>query len=174
MSFDAFFLESGLPKTGLSPTIIIRKDSDGSVVVNGLAMTESGDGFYVYAYAAQDFTESYHYICDSVTLTGNERYAVGYEPSRPLAVAKGVALSNFEFLMVYEDHVTAWPGLSVSGFISQDGGAFASLTNGVFDVGRGVYKVNLTATEMNANVITLVFTASTADQRTITIKTTQP
>jgi len=79
--FDAYFAENGSSKTGLSPTIIIRKDSDGSVVVNGLAMTETGDGFYTYDYAAQDFSEGYHYICDSVTLTGNERYAVGYEPA---------------------------------------------------------------------------------------------
>lgn len=81
MPFIAYFSENGSPKTGLSPTIIARKDSDGTVVVNGLGMTETGNGFYRYTYAAQDFSEGYHYIADSVTLTGSERYAVGHEPA---------------------------------------------------------------------------------------------
>ncbi|MFH1241748.1 MAG: hypothetical protein V1689_05235 [Pseudomonadota bacterium] len=184
MSFIAYFAENGSPKTGLSPTIIVRKDSDGTVVVNGVGMTETGNGFYQYTYAAQDFSEGYHFIADSVTLTGSERYAVGHESAQALAVAikaktdnlppgvaKGVALSNFEFLMIQDDHVSVKIGATVSGFISQDGGPFAALTNAVSEVGRGVYKVNLTAAEMNADVITLVFTAGGADQRTVTIKT---
>jgi len=90
----------------------------------------------------------------------------------PSGIPKNVALSDFEFLMVKKsDHVTPKTGLSVTGQISQDGAAFAALTNTPAEVGLGTYKVDLTAGEMNADVLTLVFSATGADQRTITIKT---
>lgn len=92
--------------------------------------------------------------------------------NQPAGIPKNVALSNFEFLMVDStDHITPKTGLTVSGEISKDGGAFASLTNSVTEISNGVYKVNITQTEMNADVITLKFTGTGADQRTITIKT---
>ena len=74
MYFTAYFSESGVPKTGLSPTITIQKVSDNSVVVNAQAMTEVGNGFYKYSYTT-DNDESYVGVADSVTLTGSERYA---------------------------------------------------------------------------------------------------
>jgi hypothetical protein len=90
----------------------------------------------------------------------------------PSGIAKNVALSNFEFLMIDStDHVSAKTGLTVTAQISKDGGAFASCTNSVAEIGSGLYKIDLTQAEMNANIITLKFTATGADQRTITIKT---
>jgi 3-dehydroquinate dehydratase len=90
----------------------------------------------------------------------------------PSGIAKNVALNNFEFVMVDSaDHITPKTALSVIAEISKDGGSFASCTNAATEVGNGVYKINLTQAEMNANVITLKFTATDADQRTITIFT---
>lgn len=90
----------------------------------------------------------------------------------PSGVKKNVALSGFTFLMVNgTDHVTPEPGLTVTGQILQDGGAFAALTNAVVEIGNGVYKIDLTQAEMNAGIITLKFTATGADQRTLTIIT---
>jgi len=90
----------------------------------------------------------------------------------PSGVQKNVALSDFEFLMINSgNHISPKQGASVTGQISQNGGAFAVLTNTVSEVGSGVYKVDITAAEMNADVLTLKFIASGADQRTITIKT---
>lgn len=92
--------------------------------------------------------------------------------NQPAGIPKNVALSNFEFLMIdSSDHITPKTGLTVAGTISKDGGAFGALTNSVSEIANGVYKVNITQTEMNADVITLKFTATGADQRTITIKT---
>lgn len=92
--------------------------------------------------------------------------------NQPAGIPKNVALSNFEFLMVDStDHITPKTGLTVAGTISKDGGAFGALTNGVAEIANGVYKVDITQAEMNADVITLKFTGTGADQRTITIKT---
>lgn len=90
----------------------------------------------------------------------------------PAGIAKNVALSNFEFLMVDSaDHVTPKTGLTITAQITKDGGAFAGCSNSAVEIANGVYKINLTQAEMNADVITLKFTASGADQRTITIVT---
>ena len=87
-------------------------------------------------------------------------------------IAKNVALSNFEFLMVLSaDHITPATGKTVTAQISKDGGAFANCTNSVVEVSSGVYKINLTQTEMNASVILLKFTETDCDQRTITVVT---
>jgi len=77
MYIKVYFAENGSPKTGLSPTVTVYKDSDNSVIVNAQAMTEIGGGFYKYDFSTYDSEESYCYIVDSVTLTGQERYAPG-------------------------------------------------------------------------------------------------
>ena len=87
-------------------------------------------------------------------------------------VPKNVALSNFSFLMVLSsDHVTPATSKVITAQISQDGGAFASCSNAVSEVANGVYKINLTQAEMNADVIVLKFTNDDCDQRTVTILT---
>lgn len=90
----------------------------------------------------------------------------------PSGVTKNSALANFEFLMVgSDDHISPAASKTVTATISKDGGAFAACSNSVSEVSNGVYKISLTATEMNANVITLKFTATNCDQRTVTILT---
>ena len=76
MNISAYFSVSGVPSTGLSPTITIYDVSDGSEDVSAAAMTEIASGFYTYAFSAIDISKEYVAICDSVTLTGSERYAV--------------------------------------------------------------------------------------------------
>lgn len=76
MNISAYFSEYGTPKTGLSATITIYDVSDSSVIINAAAMTEMANGFYTYVFAALDNSKEYTAICDSVTLTGPERYAV--------------------------------------------------------------------------------------------------
>jgi hypothetical protein len=89
-----------------------------------------------------------------------------------LRINKNTALNNFSFLMVDStDHVTPKTGLTVTAERSIDGAAFAACANAVAEVGNGVYKINLAATDLNGDVITLKFTAAGADQRTITIVT---
>lgn len=78
MYFTAYFSNTGIPATGLSPTISILKVSDNSVVVNAQAMTEVGLGWYKYNYTDYDKSIDYVFLCDGgVTLTGPERYVGG-------------------------------------------------------------------------------------------------
>ncbi|MCK5616729.1 hypothetical protein KAR91_83480 [Candidatus Pacearchaeota archaeon] len=76
MWVKAYFEESGSPKTGLSPTVTIYDMTDDSVVVNAAPMPEVAAGFYKYDFSAVDRTKEYTVIADSVTLSGNEQYAV--------------------------------------------------------------------------------------------------
>lgn len=90
----------------------------------------------------------------------------------PSGPAKNVALSNFAFLMVDStDHVTGKTGLTVTAEISKDGGAFAGATNSATEIANGLYKINWTQAEINADIIILKFTAAGADQRTVVILT---
>jgi hypothetical protein len=63
--------------------------------------------------------------------------------------------------------------LSVSGTKSLDGGSYTATTNAVTAIGNGMYKINLTAAEMNGNIVALRFTATGADDLNI-ILVTQP
>ena len=111
-------------------------------------------------------------LTEAVTVgTNNDK--TGYSlATGQLAVKKNTALNNFMFLMVQAaDHVTPATGLTVSAQRSIDGGLFAACSNSVSEVGDGVYKISLAASDLNGDVITLKFTATGADQRTITIVT---
>lgn len=79
--------------------------------------------------------------------------------------------ATFEFLM--QDSTTGAPktGLTVASVISKDGGAAASTSNSVTEIGLGQYQIILTGTEMTANNIFLQFTASAAVTSNLTIQT---
>lgn len=78
MIFTSFFTTSGAPATGLSPTITIRKVSDGSAVVSAQAMTEVGSGWYKYDYTGYDETLDYVFMADGgAGQPAGERYVFG-------------------------------------------------------------------------------------------------
>lgn len=88
----------------------------------------------------------------------------------PSGIAKNTALSNFNIYMVLtSDHVTAATGKTIAGTISKDGGAFVALANAVSEIGTGIYKVDLTQAEMNADAVTLKFSGTDCDQRIVVI-----
>ncbi len=70
----AHFTQDGDPATGLSPTVKIRDVETAVVVVSGTAMVVEGDGFYKYDFSLYNPERDYAIICDSVTLSGVERY----------------------------------------------------------------------------------------------------
>jgi len=75
MYIIAFYTDDGAPKTGLSPTIRIRKVSDNSLLVTDAAMAELGDGWYKYDYGAYDEELDYAVRCDAgSSLTTADRY----------------------------------------------------------------------------------------------------
>jgi len=90
----------------------------------------------------------------------------------PSGVKKNTALANFEFLMVASsDHYTAKTGATVTATRSLDGAAFGACANAVSEVSNGIYKITLAASDLNADTVTLRFTATDADDRFITILT---
>jgi hypothetical protein len=88
-------------------------------------------------------------------------------------IKKNTALANFEFLMT--DSTTHAPktGVTVTATRSLDGAAFAACANAVAELSNGIYKINLAAGDLNANVVTLRFTGTASDDLLITI-VTQP
>ncbi len=91
----------------------------------------------------------------------------------PSGPAKNVALSNFPFLMILSsDDVTPGIGLTITGEISKDGGAFVALTNAEVEIANGIYQVDIIQAEMDADTIVLKFTAPTANQTTLVLLTT--
>jgi hypothetical protein len=78
MLITAFFSNEGVPSTGLSALIKVIDLSNGSVVVNNAAMTESSNGFYTYNFTSYDSTKNYSFIADGSSSLGNlDRYVYG-------------------------------------------------------------------------------------------------
>lgn len=87
-----------------------------------------------------------------------------------LSIKKNTALDNFTFLMV-DSNGTPTTGLTVTAQRSIDGAAFGACANSVSEIGTGIYKINLSANDLNGDVITLKFTSAGARQRTYTVIT---
>jgi len=82
MNVLAFFTNSGVPTTGLSPTIRILDVDDSTAVVTNAPMVEVGDGFYKYDFTAYDGKKDYAVRCDGgATLSPSDRYSYGNNDS---------------------------------------------------------------------------------------------
>lgn len=89
-------------------------------------------------------------------------------------VVKNQALSNFVFLMVdATDHVTPETGLTVTGQLSCDAGAFAGVAGTIAEIGSGFYQFDAAAADTNCNLATWKFSASGADTYSVQFKTRQ-
>lgn len=87
----------------------------------------------------------------------------------PVRLRKNTAFSSFHFLLVSStDHVTGVTGATVTATRAIDNGSFAACANAVAEVGNGLYRINLDASDVNGNIVTFRFTASGADARVIT------
>ena len=70
----AYFTQDGQPVDGLSPTTLIKDVDTGIDIVSSGAMVGIGDGFYRYDFTDYDPAKNYAVTCDSITLSGVERY----------------------------------------------------------------------------------------------------
>lgn len=87
----------------------------------------------------------------------------------PTPFLLNTARPGFHFVMIAaSDHITPLAGLTVTGERNLDD-TWTPLDNPVSGIGNGVYKVDLSATDLSALVVTLRFTAVGADPRYITI-----
>ena len=86
------------------------------------------------------------------------------------AIVKNTALANFPFSMTDSTNHNPATGLTVTATRSIDGGAYASgtITN-MTEIGNGSYQCDLGAGDLNGDTIIFRFTASGADDLTITV-----
>lgn len=70
----AHFTHSDVPVTGLSPLVTIVNIDTGATVIGNAGMIDKAGGFYGYDFVGYDVTKNYTFTCDSVTLSGTERY----------------------------------------------------------------------------------------------------
>ena len=88
MRITAWFARSGVPATGLTPTVNVRRVSDAALVVGGAPMAEIGDGFYSTPFPAFDPNEDYVMVCDGgPTLADFERYCPSATQQEAIVIA---------------------------------------------------------------------------------------
>ena len=109
---------------------------------------------------------------DALTIVDANIDSIVAALANPAGFKKNTAVSNFTFYLAdSSDHVSPATGKTVTAQRSLDGAALGSCSNSVAEISNGLYKINLSASDMNADVITLRFTATGADDRLITIVT---
>lgn len=177
-------------KTGLTLTITASKDGAAFATITP-TVTERGNGWYSLALTTAH-TDTVGELALHITATGADPGVYKYNveantvgdvktlsdaikaktDNLPAGIKKNTALNNFEILLVSSsDHISPVTGATVTATRSIDGGAFAACANSVTEVSGGVYKINLAASDLNGDVITLKFSATGADSRIITIVT---
>ena len=116
----AIFTELGVPKTGLTPlAYIYRLDTD-ALVVNGVAMSEVGNGQYKYSFTAWDSAVDYSVIVDSITLSGSERYCYTSISASPIVEDVLSEMDILRLLLAKECGVASGGGSSLIEFKSLD------------------------------------------------------
>ena len=86
-------------------------------------------------------------------------------------IKKNTAINGYMFVMTSSTTHSPQTGLTVSGTVSHDGGAFGPTTNSATEIGNGWYTINLSATDLNGNNVALRFTAASADDCDISFQT---
>ena len=118
-------------------------------------------------------TESRLAELDADNLPANVDTIVTSTNLLPEAPQKNTALNDLTFLMVDEtDFATPETGLTVTGRVSKDGGAFGAIAGSVAEISNGIYSVDAAAADMNADLLIFRFSATGAMDTFITIKTT--
>lgn len=84
---------------------------------------------------------------------------------------KGVAVAAFPFSMIHKQTGAAITTGTVNGYIKKDGGAQVAIAGTPTHDANGQWYVALTAAEMNADVIGLLFTHVDAVSVPFTIRT---
>lgn len=97
MKIIAFFTQSGIPKTGLIPTIRIRNLTTGNLVITDESMVEKGDGFYSYDFTTYNENEDYCIRADGTnTLNNSERYVYSTNETAGIGNILKIEKGNWE------------------------------------------------------------------------------
>jgi len=84
---------------------------------------------------------------------------------------KGLALTGLTFVLVNKSTGAAITSGSVTTKITKDGGTQGTTTNSAAHEGNGQWSINLTAAEMDADIVGLAMTHSNALTLYVTLKT---
>lgn len=172
----AFDATTNAPKTGDAANITakIALDWGAAGAVTDTNPTETEDGYYLFDLTQAETNADVLDIYPESSTADIEVIGVpGTVYTLSGVVFKNQAFSNLEFLMVLaSDGRTPATGLTVTGQRSIDGGAFASISGSIAEVSNGIYQADLLAADTNGSVITYRFSAATADDKFITVKTT--
>ncbi|KKL13560.1 hypothetical protein LCGC14_2524550 [marine sediment metagenome] len=166
----------GLANTNLDATITSRHASGAAVAsVSGNVdgnVTGSVGSIATGGIAALSFAAG---AIDTSAIAANALTSTEVADSATPRILKNTALANFMFLVVDStDHFTPKTGLTYVTGDSQrtiDGAAFANTTNLPTEVGFGIYKVSLSAADLNGDVITFKFSKAGSDTRLVTMLT---
>jgi len=95
----------------------------------------------------------------------------GVATTTAIGIKKNTALANFMFVMRSSTTHDPVAGKSVTGQVSIDGAALASLTNSVSGISNGIYKVSLHADDTNGDTLLFRFSATGCDDTLIFART---
>ena len=84
---------------------------------------------------------------------------------------KGLALTGLTFVLVNKSTGAAITSGSVTTKITKDGGTQGTTTNSAAHEGNGQWSINLTAAEMDADIVGLAMTHTSAVTLYVTLKT---
>ncbi len=190
--------DTGLPITlAGTPTLRVYKSNDTTQSTAGITLSVdfdsvtglhnvkidlSADAFYAvgedYAVVVQAGTVDgisvvgyvvAHFSIEARTLSDEAIQRI----TRAVQPQINTAFANIEFLMVDStDGRTPKTGLTVTGTVSIDGGAFGAVSGSIAEVANGIYQFDADAADMNGTIITFRFVAGGADATYITFKTT--
>ena len=100
---------------------------------------------------------------------GAKLVALGLGVRTSYPMIKNTAFSGFEFAMNSSTTHLPKPGLSAfSTMMSRDGTAFVATTYSPVEIGYGTYSLNFSASDLNANTVTLRVAAAGADDLLLT------
>lgn len=88
-----------------------------------------------------------------------------------IVVRKNKPINNFTFIMLDQVNQEPTAGLVVTAIRSKDGGVFEACDNSISEISGGFYKINLTANDLNADVVAFTFAALGADKTILTMLT---
>lgn len=151
------------------PTVVISKNGAAFAPPVG-TVSEIAYGWYVIALTVAD--------TDTLNDLDYHASAIGADPTDWAdqvimnVISKNTAINNFSFPMYSSTTHELQTGLTVSATRAIDGNPFAPCANSPAEIGAsGIYAINLAASDLNGNVIMLLFQATGADDNPITLLT---
>lgn len=165
---------------GSGTTDLMFRHYSGGLQVNSATandtMSFESDGQFIIDATCTSLTVS---IRGNVTITDNGTTSsitqsaafTRAEVARLINPQKNTAFSNLEFEMFDSTNHNPTTGLTVTGEVSLDGGAYVAVSGSIAEVGNGTYQFDAAAGDMNGDFITFRFTASATDDTFVHVKT---